>query len=171
MSNMRRWDPFGEMLSLRDAMSQLFEDSYVSPARMSNGSALSMPLNVSETKDAFRVEAVVPGLKPEDLDITIQDNVLTIRGETRQEQQSGDKQTNFHVMERRYGRFSRSISLPTAVQPDQVQATLENGILHLEIPKADEVKPRKIAINSGRSLTNQTVDVNSAPEKSNARGE
>lgn len=171
MSNMRRWDPFGEMLSLRDAMSQLFEDSYVSPARLGATASLSMPLNVSETQDSFRVEAVVPGLKPEDLDITIQDNVLTIRGETRQEQQNGDKQANFHVLERRYGRFSRSVSLPTAVQPDRVQASLENGILHLEIPKAEQVKPRKITVNGSQSLTNQTVDVNTQPEQEQARGQ
>lgn len=170
MSNMRRWDPFGEMLTLRDAMSQLFEDSFVNPARMPASNSLSMPLNVSETQETFRVEAVVPGLKPEDLDITIQDNVLTIRGETRQEQQTGDKQANFHVMERRYGRFSRSITLPTAVQADRVQASLENGILHLEIPKAEEVKPRKITVNNGRALSSQTVDVNGQHEQAQARG-
>jgi HSP20 family protein len=168
MSNIRRLDPFGEMLSLRDAMSQLFEDSFVSPARMAGRDALSMPLNVSETADAYRVEAVVPGLKPEDLDITLQDNVLTIRGETRQEQQTGEQKTNFHVMERRYGRFSRSISLPTAVQSDNVRATLENGVLHLEIPKAEEVKPRKITVNMGRSLEGQTVDVNGHEANSRA---
>lgn len=171
MANLRRVDPFGEMLSLRDAMNQLFEDSFVSPARMSASNVLSMPLNVSETQDGFRVEAVVPGLKPEDLDITIQDNVLTIRGETRQEQQTGDQKTNFHVLERRYGRFSRSISLPTPVQAGGVNASLENGILHLEIPKAEQVKPRKIAVNGGRSVLQQTVDVNNQPEQEQARGE
>lgn len=171
MSNMRRWDPFNEVLSLRDAMNQLFEDSVVSPARMSNRDAFSMPVNVSETQDGYRVEAVVPGFKPEDLDVTIQDGVLTIRGETSQEQKTGDQQTNYHIMERRYGRFSRSISLPSAVQADNIHATLENGILHLEIPKAEEVKPRKIAVNNGRSLQGQTVDVTSQPEQSKARGQ
>ena len=159
MANMRRWDPFNEMLSLRDAMSQLFEDSFVSPARMSTGNTFGMPLDVSERQDSFVVDAVLPGVKPEDLDITLQDNVLTIRGETRQEQQTGDKQSSFYLKERRYGRFSRSIRLPTAVQSDTIRATLENGILHLEIPKAEEVKPRKITINSGHQLQGQTVDV------------
>ena len=171
MANMRRWDPFGEVLSLRDAVSQLFEDSYVNPTRMGASNAFAMPLDVSETQDEFVVDAVLPGLKPEDLDIVIQDNVLTIRGETRKEQQSGDKQANFHLLERRYGRFSRSVSLPTAVKADEVRATLENGILHLEIPKAEAVKPRKIAVNSGRSLGGQTVDVTNSTERAQERGQ
>lgn len=170
MSNIRRFDPFGEMLSLRDAMGQLFEDSFVNPARMGSRDALGMALDVSETQDSFVVDAVVPGLKPEDLDITIQDNVLMIRGETRQEQQTGQKQANYHVMERRYGRFSRAVSLPTAVNADQVRATLEHGILHLEIPKAEQVKPRKITVNNS-SAHQQTVDVNAQSEQSQARGQ
>lgn len=172
MANIRRWDPFSEMLSLRDAMGQLFEDSYVNPARLNNGSALTMPLDVSETQDSFIVDAVVPGLKPEDLDITIQDNVLTIRGETRKEQQTGDKQANFHLLERRYGRFSRSISLPTPVQVDNIHATLEHGVLHLEIPKAEEVKPRKITVNStnGHTFSGQTVNLNGNREQSQEVG-
>jgi HSP20 family protein len=173
MANMRRWDPFNEMLSLRDAMSQLFEDSYVNPTRAGASSAFSIPLDVSETQDTFVVDAVAPGLKPEDLDITIQDNVLTIRGETRKEQQTGEKQANFHLLERRYGRFSRSISLPTPVQVDNVRATLEHGILHLEIPKAEEVKPRKITVNNGgpRTLSSEPVNVTSSHEQSQAVGQ
>ena len=170
MANLRRIDPFGEMLSLRDAMGQLFEDSFVNPARMGSRDALGMPLDVSETQDNFLVDAVVPGLKPEDLDITIQDNVLLIRGETRQEQQTSEKQANYHVMERRYGRFSRAVSLPTAVNTDQVRATLEHGILHLEIPKAEQVKPRKITVSNGHSQ-NQTVDVNTENLQTQARGQ
>ncbi len=171
MANIRRHDSFNEMLSLRDAMSQLFEDSFVRPARMGGREALNMALDVSETQDSFVVDAVVPGLRPEDLDITIQDNVLLIRGETRQEQQNGDKQANYHIMERRYGRFSRAVSLPTAVKADHVQATLENGILHLEIPKAEEVKPRKITVNSGREAQTQTIDITDEHAQAKALGQ
>lgn len=171
MANIRRVDPFSEMLTLRDAMSQLFEDSFVNPARLSRGDQMSMALDVSETQDGFVVDAVVPGLKPEDLDITIEDSVLVIRGETRQEQQTGNKQGNYHIMERRYGRFSRAVSLPTAVKADEVRATLENGILHLEIPKAEQVKPRKITVNSTRSLEANTVDVHHENGHSQAVGQ
>ena len=161
MANLTRFDPFGEMLTLREAMNSLFEDSYVSPSS-SRGQTTSMPLDIAETRDAFIVEASLPGVKSEDLDITIQDNVLTIAGETRQEQQSGEK-ANYHRIERRYGRFSRAIGLPTQVQSDGVQATLNNGILRLEIPKAEAVKPRKISVNSASgSNGSQAIEVGPA---------
>jgi HSP20 family protein len=169
MSNLRRWDPFNEMMSLRDAVNQLFEDSVVSPTRMDTRS-LSMPLNVSETQDAFHVEAVLPGVNANDLDITIQDNILTIRGETRQEQRTEQKERNYHLVERRYGSFSRSVSLPTAVDADAVQAQLENGILRLEIPKAEEVKPRRITVSSGGAQTGQTLEIGAQNGQTQARG-
>ncbi len=170
MTNGRQFNPFGEMLALRDAMGQLFEDSVVSPARMSRHAALGVAVDLKETQDSFVVDAVVPGLKPEDIDITIQDNVLIIRGETRQEQQPGDTQAQYHVVERRYGRFSRAVSLPTTIDADQVRATLEHGILHLEIAKAEQVKPRKITVSNSNSQ-HQTVDVNTENQHSKARGQ
>jgi HSP20 family protein len=158
MANMTRWDPFGEMLTLRDAVNQLFEDSVVNPARVNTGQALAMPLDVSETEDMFIIDAVVPGVKSDDLDITIQDNVLTITAETRHQEQNTDQKVNFHRVERRYGRASRSISLPTPVKADAIEATLDNGILHLEVPKAEEVKPRKISVNTNKP--GQSLEVN-----------
>ena len=170
MTNLSRWDPFSEMLSLRDAMNQLFESSVVNPARMGGAAGtLSMPLDLRETNDAFIVDVVVPGVKPEDLDISLEDNVLTISGETRQEQQTGEQQANFHRVERRYGRFSRAVSLPTQVNADQVRATLEHGILHLEIPKAEQVKPRKITVNTSGGQQSQLVDVQAQGGQSQAQ--
>jgi HSP20 family protein len=166
MANLTRFDPFADMLSLREAMNQLLEESFVSPTRSGAGATnANMPLNVSETEDAFIIEAVVPGVKPEDLDITLQDNVLTLTAETRQEQQTGDKQANFHRVERRYGRVSRTVGLPTQVKPDAVKATLENGVLHLEIPKAEEVKPRKITVTANSGQASQVIDVSSEGEQ------
>lgn len=167
MSNMTRWDPFGEMMSLREAMNSLFEESYVTP-RGGRGQTLGMPVDVAETSDSFIVEASLPGIKPEDLDITIQDNVLTISGESRQEQTAGDK-PNYHRVERRYGRVSRSISFPTQVQADKVQASLNHGILRLEVPKAEAVKPRKISVNVGGAGQSQPIDVQS--EQSRQQGQ
>ena len=170
MTNLTRWDPFGEMLSLRDAMNRLFEESFVLPARTSGG-ALSMPLDLRETEDAFIVDVAVPGVRPEDLNVTLQDNVLTIDAETRQEQQTGEQQANYHRVERRYGRLSRALSLPTQVKADQVQARLENGILHLELPKAEEARPRRITVNTARALEGQTVDVDAQHEQGQAGGQ
>src|SRR5918998_114943 len=100
MANPTRWDPFGEMLSLRDAVNQLFEASFVSPTYFGQRQALSMPIDVRETDDGFSVDAVVPGVKPEDLTVTLENNVLTITGEAKQEQQAGGEGGNIHRVER-----------------------------------------------------------------------
>jgi HSP20 family protein len=145
MTALNRWDPFNEMLTLREAMSQLLEDSVVSPSKLSHGPGFAPALDLSETEDAFVVEAALPGLKPEDVQVTFENNVLTIKGEVRQEAE--DKKRNYHRVERRYGAFQRSIGLPSTVRADAIQASLTNGVLRLDIPKAEEVKPRRISVN------------------------
>lgn len=153
MATITRWDPWNDMLSLREAMSQLMEESYVRPDA-ARGQGFVPALDVSETQDAFLVEAAVPGLKPEDLEITVENSVLTIKGETRQENTA--KERNFHRIERRFGSFQRTIGLPKSVQADAIKANLEHGVLKLEIPKAEEIKPRKISVNvtNGKTLEN-----------------
>jgi HSP20 family protein len=170
MTNLTRWDPFSEMLTLRDAMSRLFEESFVRPAAIGREQAWSMPVDLRETDDTFIVDAVVPGLKPDDLNVTLENNVLTISGEMKQERQDGQEQGNYHRVERHYGRFIRSVALPTNVNTDQVEATLENGILHLEIPKAETARPRRIAIGNGQSGQKQIVDAQAQGEQSRERG-
>ena len=148
MATLTRWDPFNEMLSLREAMSQLFEDSVVAPGTLRREQGGFAPaLDLSETEDGYRVEVAVPGLKPEDLQITFENNVLAIKGQLRQE--SEDKKRNYHRSERRYGSFQRTIALPSTVKADAIQAALSNGILQLDIPKAEEVKPRRITVQVG----------------------
>jgi HSP20 family protein len=146
MTNLTRWDPFNDMLTLCEAMNQLFEESFVPPTVSRRGQGGFVPaLDLSETVDGYRVEVAAPGMKPEDVQITLENNVLTIKGELRQETQ--DKQRNYHRVERRYGAFQRTIALPSTVKADGIQAELNNGILRLEIPKAEEVKPRRISVN------------------------
>jgi len=137
------------MLSLREAMNQLMEESFVRPTTAQGGKNFVPALDLSETAEGYLVEAALPGLKPEDVEITVENNVLTIKGETHQE--VDDKQRNFHRVERRFGSFQRTIGLPTTVKADQIQASLTNGVLRLEIPKAEEVKPRKISVNVGEN--------------------
>jgi HSP20 family protein len=146
MSNLTRWDPFNEAMTLREAVNRLFEESFV-PTTSSgrpNGS-FAPALDLSENAEAYFVELAVPGLKADDLNITFENGVLTVSGEVRQSTES--KERNFHRVERRYGRFSRSVSLPSSVRGDAIEARLENGLLQLSIPKAEEVKPRKITVN------------------------
>jgi len=143
MATMTRWDPIQEAVTLREAVNRLFEESFV-PATPPRGT-LAVPLDLSETADSYMIEAVVPGLKAEDLSITFENGILSISGEIRQSEESKDR--NFHRVERRFGRFSRSVSLPTTVRGDAIVARLENGVLFLNIPKAEEVKPRKITVS------------------------
>jgi HSP20 family protein len=154
MATITRWDPFQDVLSLREAMNQLMEESFVRPTAGQGGQNFVPALDLSETAEGYLVEAALPGLKPEDVEITLENNVLTIKGETRQE--VDDKQRNFHRVERRFGAFQRTISLPTTVKSDQIHASLTNGVLRLEIPKAEEVKPRKISVNVGE---NKAIEV------------
>jgi HSP20 family protein len=147
MANLNRWDPFNEMLTLREAMNQLLEDSVVAPSQQSRGQGFSPALDLSETEDSFVVEVALPGLKAEDVHVTFENNVLTIRGQLRQETE--EKKRNYHRVERRYGSFQRTIGLPSTVRADAIQASLNNGVLRLDIPKAEEVKPRRINVNVG----------------------
>ena len=148
MTNLSRWDPYNDMLTLREAMNQLFEESFVSPSASRQGQGGFVPaLDLSETADGYLVELAAPGLKPEDVQITLENNVLLIKGELRQEVE--DKQRNYHRIERRYGAFQRTITLPSTVKSDAIKAELSNGILRLDIPKAEEVKPRRIDVKVG----------------------
>lgn len=144
MATITRWDPFQDAQTLREAMTQLFDESFVSPTSTRRGQAFVPALDLSETADAYTVELAVPGLKPENLDITIENNVLTVKGEVKQE--SEEQKRNYHRIERRYGAFTRTVGLPTSVRADAITADLKDGVLRLDIPKAEERKPRKITV-------------------------
>ncbi len=152
MSDLVRWDPFREMTSLRDAMDQLLESAWISPSRwLRSDSSYDVPMDVIENDDNYVVKASVPGFQADDLNVTVQDNVLTISGEVKAEEEK--KGERYHLHERRWGSFSRSISLPNAVKSEAVEASYENGVLTLTLPKAEEVKCRRITIKgSGRKL-------------------
>lgn len=140
------WGPFRGGLSLRDAMDQLIEGSFVKPDGWTVG-AYTMPLDVSETPDAFWVKAALPGFNPEDINVSITGDTLSIHAEHKGQEEQKDQ--NYLLRERRFGTVNRSITLPTRVQADQVQAQYVNGELILTLPKAEDVKPRQISISSG----------------------
>ena len=145
MTIVRRPSPFGELMSLRSAMDRLFEDSFVGRPFGGVESTNQLPLDVTRTADALVVEAALPGIKPEDVDITVEDSTLTIRGEFRDERKSGEGESL--VSEIRRGSFGRTITLPSGLEADKATATFEHGVLTLWIPKAESVKPRQIRIS------------------------
>jgi len=105
-------------------------------------------VDVHETKDELVLQAELPGLTPEDVELNVENGVLTISGEKKQERQEGEEGSDYHLVERRYGRFERRFSLPRSVDPDKVKAEFANGMLNITLPKAEAAKPRRIQIKS-----------------------
>lgn len=164
--SMTRWDPFREMMTLREAMQGLFEDSYVAPRGTQGMMGGNLPVDVHEAGDQFVVTAAMPGVKPDDVEISVLGDTLRIRGEINQgepPQPDGDERARQNAQEQRgphgqpgrwivrerwYGAFERILTLPTSVKADQAQARFEHGVLTLTLPKAEEAKPRAIKINA-----------------------
>lgn len=148
MTQLTRWEPFRDLVSLREAMDRLFEESVVRPgdAALAPRATGTLAVDVYETDDDVVVKASVPGVEPEDLDISITGDTLTIKGETRAEEDVEEE--NYVYRERRYGVFSRSMTIPTSVEADEADAEFEDGVLTLRLPKAEEVKPKTIEIKA-----------------------
>jgi len=145
-----RWDPFREMMNLRSQMDRMLSDWPGASSNMEDGESGSwqrLPLDVSESDDAYIVCASIPGISPEEMEISVQNNVLTIRGETKSEQERQGER--WHLRERRMGHFQRTISLPNNVDPNQVGAEYDNGVLTLTLPKSEAAKPRRINVQRG----------------------
>src|SRR4051794_23587507 len=142
----QRWEPLQEMVSLRDAMNSLLQDSFVRPIGMlsDGGAAATLPLDIAENENEFIVKASLPGVRSEDVQITAHGDTLTIRGEIKAEEEKKDE--NYHLRERRYGQFLRTVTLSTPISADKAQAQFENGVLTLRLPKAEEAKPKQIKV-------------------------
>jgi HSP20 family protein len=142
-----RWRPFRDMVSIQDEMNKLFDDFLGRPLMRTEWSegVWNPSVDISETKDNVLIKAEMPGLNKEDVKISMQDNMLTLTGEKKQEKE--EKETNYHRIERSYGAFSRSFSLPTSVKSDKIRATYKDGILSITLPKTEEVKPKEIPIS------------------------
>ncbi len=157
---MQRWDPFSEMQSLRTAMDRLFEDAWVRPGRGGwgqHGEGMPMPIDVLEQDDNLVVKASMPGVKPEDINITVQGNQLTIQGETRSDT---EQKGTVHHQEHRYGRYVRSMTLPSRVNSEKAEATFENGMLTLTLPKEEAARTRQIPVRGGKG---QPIEASSKP--------
>ena len=148
MSSLIRWQPFNDLISLRDAMDRLFEESFIRPSSQLPGplGVGDVALDIYETQDDVVVKTTVPGVKSEDLDITIAGDTLSIRGETKIEEEV--KLESYIRQERRYGAFSRSVELPSGLDTDNAEATFENGVLTLRVPKLEEVKPKTVRVEA-----------------------
>lgn len=143
MSNLVRWDPFGRLMSWPDIVRHMFESSLVRPSLLEPFGP-DLALDMYETGDSVVVKVAVPGVKPDEIEVSVVGDTLTIRGETKVEEDVEEQ--SYIRRERRYGKFSRTITLPTRLETDKAEAEFENGILVLTLPKAEEVKPKSIQV-------------------------
>ena len=145
MSNLTRWEPAREMMTLREAMDRLFDDAFTRPLSIrDSGSAPA--IDMFQTDDEIVVKAALPGFKTDEVQINVTGDVLTLKGEMKHEEEKKDKA--WHMREQRWSSFERSLVLPIAVKTDQAKADYENGILTITLPKAEEVKPRMINVKA-----------------------
>jgi len=146
MNTIIRRNPYREMLSLRNAMDRAVDENFFGRRWDRQPLRADLALDVAETKDEYLVKASIPGIGPDDLDITFDGKILTIKGEYTEEEQQED--VHYHLRERRYGCFSRSLRLPNTIKSDAIEAKYEEGVLTLHLPKTEEVKPKRITVNS-----------------------
>jgi HSP20 family protein len=142
-----RWDPFRDLTALQNEVNRLF--SRATGGDVAERQSWTPAIDVVETEGAIVLKAELAGMKPEDINIELQDNVLTISGERRFEEEV--KEDKFYRIERRYGSFSRSLALPPAADESKVDAKYENGVLQITVQKAEVVKPKKITVTVGGS--------------------
>lgn len=145
---MDRWNPFRDVLALREAMDRMFDDGYVRSAA-SPGRASTFPVDLAETDQGFLLKATLPGIRPEDVQITIHGDTLTIRGQTVQQEERPER--NWIIREQRAGAFHRMLTLPAPVESEQATAEFKDGILELVLPKAEKARPRQIKVSAGPS--------------------
>lgn len=144
MSSLIRREPFEGMMSLQRAMDRLLEESFVRPSLFDRVFGSDVALDVYETDDDIVLKASVPGVKPEDIKITLVGNTVSIEGEVKKEDEVQEE--CYLCRERRYGKFSRSVTLPKNVAADKASAEFENGVLTLTVPKVEEAKAKSIKV-------------------------
>jgi len=145
-----RWSPWGELTSLHEQMDQLFQQVFgETPARRDGGELLTLPVDIRQTGNAYILEASVPGFTPDEVEVTYDAGILTIRGERRSESQSGEG--DYVRRERRSASVFRQISLPGEIQPDGIAAGFENGVLTVTVPRVPKAQPKRIPVSAGSS--------------------
>ena len=144
--NIVRWEPLHDLVTLRQAMDRLFDDSFVKLPHGVDGDTVTPAIDIYETGEKIGIRAFMPGIKPEDIDVNITTGGVVIKGESKSEKET--READYVRRECHYGNFERTIALPQGLKIDKAEAAMENGVLTLEIPKADEVKPKTIKIKA-----------------------
>ena len=147
-----RWEPFRDLVSTHDHFNQLFNETFARAFGDQQEVSLRTwvpPVDICETEDSLVLKAELPGIRPDDVEIRVEDNTLHLKGERKFEKEVKDE--NVHQAERSYGTFSRSFVLPSSIDSDKVKAEYQNGVLTLTMPKREEVKPKTIKIDVSKT--------------------
>ena len=147
MTVLTRWDPFREFTTLQDRMNRLFRDSFGDREEALTTSTFAPPVDVYEDEHSVTLKIEVPGIDEKDIDVRVENNMLTVHGERKFEKE--EKEENFRRVERQYGSFTRSFTLPNTVDTDSIQANYDKGILKIQLAKKAEAKPKQIKVNVG----------------------
>jgi HSP20 family protein len=152
MTVLTRWDPFRELNGLQQRMNRLFEEQYGGGREESlTAGAFVPPVDIYEDEHSIQLKLEVPGIDEKDLDIRVENNMLTVSGERKFEKE--EKEENFHRVERRYGSFTRSFTLPNTVSTDDIKADYDQGVLKIRLNKRAEAKPKQIKVSVGGQKT------------------
>jgi HSP20 family protein len=143
-NSVTHWNPSQQLANAREPFYRLFDTYFNDGGEDLATRTWTPPVDIQETDDSYRIQAELPGMSKEDIQITLENNVLRLSGERKFEKDV--KKENYHRIERTYGTFSRSFALPTQVSPDKVEAKFDNGVLTITVPKAEQAKPRRISI-------------------------
>jgi HSP20 family protein len=152
--SLQRWDPYREMRTMRNLMDRFFEEPYRLLGMGEGEESRTMRVDMRETENEIVLEAALPGVKAEDCDISLRDDSITVSGEIKSERKE-EEEGQIYLQERYYGKFQRTIPLPSSVNADKVEATFHDGILRVVMPKTEEQKPRRISIKSGSEKSHQ----------------
>jgi HSP20 family protein len=165
MTLITRWDPFREFVTLQDRMNRLFRDSQGGQEEALTTTTFAPPVDVYEDEHHINLNIEVPGIDEKDIEVRVENNTLTVHGERKFEKE--EKEENFRRVERQYGSFTRTFTLPQTVDPENVQANYDKGVLKIQLAKREEAKPKQIKINVGSApATPKTIE--SKPAKSAA---
>jgi HSP20 family protein len=141
-----RWDPFRDLMSIQNELNRLFGRTYAGEGAGGNSGSWVPAMDIYETEDRFVVHVELPGIEPESVDLSVEDSTLTIRGERSFYTEANEE--SFHRVERRYGTFSRSLTLPQTADAERIDAAFDKGVLTIQVPKVEQAKPRRIQIKA-----------------------
>ena len=166
MASLTRWNPWSDLMTLHTQMDQLFDETFgnVLATPRTGETTLTLPVDIRQSDEAYTIEASVPGFAPEDVEVTFDQNLLTIRGNRQQESQ--EKGEGWVRRERRVGSVYRQVQLPAEVRAEEITASFQNGVLTVTVPRAQKAQPKRIPVSAGAPVEPTVIDAPKSEQQS-----